>query len=130
MTKQDLRAFRRQSREIKQLKTQLIDLTNLSAPISNYNRTESPASDGSAVEIKVEKLIALSNRYEAALNAYAAERERIEIAFEILTPDERTVLRAYYFDNLSWEAVSEHIDISYRHVHRLHSHALQMLKEQ
>ena len=130
MTKQELRAFRRQSREIKQLKTQLIDLTNLSAPISNYIRTGSPVSDGSAVEIKVERLIALSNRYEAALNAYAAERERIEIAFEILTPDERTVLRAYYFDCLPWEAVAEHIDISYRHVHRLHSHALQMLKEQ
>ena len=130
MTKHELRAFRAKSREMKQLREQLADLLSLSAPTSEFKAVRGANDNGSAVERSVEKIIALTNRYEALLAAYALERERIEEAFEKLTPDERTVLRAYYFDNLSWEAVAEHIDISYRHVHRLHSHALQMLKEQ
>lgn len=131
MTKQELRAFRKQSREIKELRSHLKDITELYAPIAAYDRQRfGGETDGTATEQAVEKILSLQQRYEAKLNAYADERIRIERSFEVLTPDERAVMRAYYFDNLSWEAVAEHIDISYRHVHRLHSHALQMLKEQ
>ena len=80
------------------------------------------------MERAVEKILVLQSRYEDRLNAYVDERLRIEQSFEVLTPDERAVMRAYYFDGLSWERVAERLDISYRHVHRLHSAALIAIK--
>ena len=129
MTKQELRAFRKQSREIKELRSHLKDITELYAPIAAYDRQRfGGETDGTSTEQAVEKILALQQKYEAKLNAYIDERIRIEQSFEVLTPDERAVMRAYYFDSMSWEVVAERLDISYRHVHRLHAHALIQIK--
>ena len=129
MTKQELRAFRKQSREIKELRSHLQDITELYAPITAYDRQRfGGETDGTATEQAVEKILALQQKYEARLNAYIDERIRIEQSFDALTPDERAVMRAYYFDSMTWEVIAERLDISYRHVHRLHAHALIAIK--
>lgn len=130
MTKQELRAFRRQAREIRELRSHLKDIEELYAPVASYDRQRfgGGSDEGSNVERAVEKILVLQSRYEDRLNAYVDERLRIEQSFEVLTPDERAVMRAYYFDGLSWERVAERLDISYRHVHRLHSAALIAIK--
>ena len=131
MTKYELRVFRSRTLEIEELKYQLnYKLQELAAPKSNaYDKGRSGKADGSRPELAVEEYDKLRRYYDSILDAYAAERLRIETAFEVLTPEERTVLRVYYFDSLPWEAVADKTGISYRHVHRLHKSALEKLAE-
>lgn len=84
---------------------------------------------GSPVEEIVERLIALRERYQAALDAYTAEKLQIERAFEILTPNERAALRYYYFENLTWEQTAEKMDKSTRYILSLHKWALIKLRD-
>jgi len=59
---------------------------------------------------------------------YLADRIRIEKAFELLTPNERTAMRYYYFDRLTWEETAERMEKSTRYVLGLHKWALIKLK--
>ena len=131
MTKQELRAFRAQHREVTQIRATLDRLYDeIGAPASDpakesiVNRRRS----GSPVEKTVESYVTLEGFYKARLDAYASERCRIEKAIEILKPNERAVIRSYYLDHLTWEATAYLLDISYPHVHRLHKAALEKLE--
>ena len=131
MTKYELRLFRSRTLEIEELRYQLhFKLKELAEPKpAALDKTAPGTIDGSKTERAVEEYDKLQRYYEGILDAYAAERLRIEKAFELLTPDERAVLRDYYFDTMPWEAVAEKTGISYRHIHRLHKSALTKLAD-
>lgn len=100
------------------------------AKTSNFSGSNSAGkSDGSEVERIVERLIALETKYETMIADYAEERTVIEAAMQILKPNERAVIRLYYFDGNTWEKTADRLHYSYQHVHRLHASALQKLKE-
>lgn len=130
MTKHELRAFRGKANEIKQLEEQILILADVSPKASRFDKIlVDSGRTGSPVEEIVERLIVLRERYQAALDAYTAEKLLIERAFEILTPNERAALRYYYFENLTWEQTAEKMDKSVRYILSLHKWALIKLKE-
>ena len=95
---------------------------------SGSNGAGKSKSDGSEVEQIVERLIALETKYETMIFDYTEERTVIEAALKMLKPNERAVIRLYYFDCNTWEKTAERLHYSYQHVHRLHASALQKLK--
>ena len=131
MTKQDLRAFRSQSAEVRQIEEQLERMMKVAPQISQFDKVLVESDrEGSQVEQTVEKYLALRERYEDILNAYIDEKLRIERAFgECLTPNERAALRYYYFEGMTWEKTAEQIDKSTRYVLTLHKWALIKLKD-
>lgn len=130
MTKHELRAFRGKANEIKQLEEQILILADVSPKASRFDKIlVDSGRTGSPVEEIVERLIALRERYQAALDAYTAEKLQIERAFEILTPNERAALRYYYFENLTWEQTAEKMDKSTRYILSLHKWALIKLRD-
>lgn len=130
MTKHELRAFRSKANEIKQLEEQILMLADVSPKASRFDKIlVDSGRTGSPVEEIVERLIALRERYQTALDAYTAEKLQIERAFEILTPNERAALRYYYFENLTWEQTAEKMDKSTRYILSLHKWALIKLRD-
>ena len=130
MTKHELRAFRSKANEIKQLEEQILILSDVTPKASRFDKIlVDSGRTGSPVEEIVERLIALRERYQAALDAYTAEKLQIERAFEILTPNERAALRYYYFENLTWEQTAEKMDKSTRYILSLHKWALIKLRD-
>ena len=129
MTKQDLRDFRNKTTEVRQIEEQIELLSNLGPKISNFDKIlVDSGRGGSPVEQTVEKIIQLQERYEGILGEYLTEKIRIEKAFEVLTPNERTALRYYYFERLTWEQAAERMEKSTRYILSLHKWALIKLK--
>lgn len=55
---------------------------------------------------------------------------QIEQAIKVLEPRECLLVRLHYIDGLTWEQVAVAMDYSWRQVHRIHSTALEKLKEE
>jgi RNA polymerase sigma factor (sigma-70 family) len=53
----------------------------------------------------------------------------IEAAIEVLESRERTLIRLYYVEGLTWEEVCVSMSYSWRQIHNIHRKALEKLKE-
>ena len=53
----------------------------------------------------------------------------IEAAIKCLEPRERTLIRLYYLEGLTWEEVCVAMSYSWRQIHNIHAKALEKLKE-
>lgn len=53
----------------------------------------------------------------------------IEAAIECLEPRERTLIRLYYIEGLTWEEVCVSMSYSWRQIHYIHKGALEQLKD-
>lgn len=62
----------------------------------------------------------------AELNRALVEIER---AIECLEPRERTLIRLYYAEGLTWEEVCVVMNYSWRQIHYIHKKALEQLKD-
>lgn len=67
--------------------------------------------------------------YEGKVADLAEILKDIEEAIKPLRPKERTLLRLYYIEGLTWEQVCCELHYSWSHVHRQHKAALEHLKE-
>lgn len=74
---------------------------------------------------------AVMEQYRKMIDEYDDEAIRIECKMDLLTSDERAVIRFYYLDKdmKTWEKVSELTNFSIRHVFRLRKSALKKLKD-
>ena len=70
----------------------------------------------------------LQEFYRLRIAELQRELLAIEQAIAKLPEKERTILRDYYINGLSWEAVSDRNHYSISHVHRIHANALIALK--
>lgn len=70
----------------------------------------------------------LQDLYREKRESLAAELLEIERVIADLPEKERTILRDYYINGLSWEAVSDKNHYSVSHIHRIHANALILLK--
>ena len=125
-----LKAIRSQAKEMQLLLETITAMrATVGAKITNANGGIGGGQpDGTDTERTVEKIIALEQKYYHKLRTYADERELIENALAVLEPNERALIRLYYFDCLTWEDTAERLHYSYQHVHRLHASALIKLK--
>lgn len=128
--KKRLKHFRALAKETALISKSLTAMIETVGPkTSDFGRIKSTGkADGSEIERIVERLIALETKYEKMIDCYTEERTVIEAALKILKPNERAVIRLYYFDCNTWEQTAEQLHYSYQHVHRLHGSALQKLK--
>jgi RNA polymerase sigma factor (sigma-70 family) len=67
--------------------------------------------------------------YEQKAAELDKELIEIEDAIKCLEPRERTLVRLYYFEALTWEEVCVEMSYSWRQIHRIHAKVLAKLKE-
>ena len=131
MTKERLRNYSHLKEEREQLRQQLVELeAALYCPkIQHLNGMPSAPSKENAMELMVAQHLHLQKKYREKVEELATELMAIEAAIEMLKPTARMVLRYRYLDGLKWEEVCVKMNYSWMQIHRIHSQALQQLKE-
>ena len=81
------------------------------------------------MELMVAQHLHLQKNYREKVEELATELMAIEAAIEMLKPTARMVLRYRCLDGLKWEEVCVKMNYSWMQIHRIHSQALQQLKE-
>lgn len=131
MTKEQLRAYRDIKLERDQLKDMIEELEGrIYAPRAQQldtvpSDTHQPHSAVESAAIKHTELLA---RYEAKMAELDEALADIEAAIDTLSPRERTLIRLYYAQGLTWEEVCVEMNYSWRQIHRIHGAALAALK--
>lgn len=134
MTKERLRSYRHIRLEREKLKKSIKDLEAViyGPQIANYGgQPRGSALPSSLVEMTMDrhiKLLKVYKRKEESLADAMLEIERIIDACDTLEPRERTLIRLYYADGLTWEQVCVEMSYGWAQVHRIHSDALNKLK--
>ncbi len=131
MTRQRLRAYRDNKKEQEQLRQQLEAMEAALYAPRTTNLTGMPSGgghEGSAVEDAAIKHMELVECYRAQLLDLVAEQLEIENALASLDGSERMIMREYYINGLTWEAVCVKVGYSWRQTHRIHKRALRRLE--
>lgn len=131
MTKERLRGYRALTREKETLEHQIetVEAALYSPRIQRLKHTPSAPSPENAMEDLAAKHMELLDLYKAKLAELASEMLAIEQAIDSLPPTERTLLRLYYLDGMTWEEVCVGVGYSWMQTHRIHGRALEMLKD-
>lgn len=82
-----------------------------------------------AVEERMDQLSCLVRMYTAKEAELVCKLIEIEDAIKSLRPRESLLMRLHYIDGLTWENVAVAMGYSWRQVHRIHSDALERLKD-
>lgn len=136
MTKEETKAWLRSYRA-KKLEADHLDrlIQKLEAEIYNPKTTRfdkipgSTHGAGSPTERLAIKHVELLDKYRAMRDELVDGQRQIEEAIEGLEERERTLMRLYYMEGLTWEAVAVAINYSWRQTHNLHSDALDKLSD-
>lgn len=131
MTKEQLRAYRDIKLERDKLKGMIEELeVVLYGPRSQKldGMPRGGAVDDSRVEDVIIKRSEVLETYKAKEAELALAMLEIEQAIETLEPRERTLIRLYYAEGLTWEEVCVAMNYSWRQIHRIHGAALEALK--
>lgn len=132
MTRQKLRMYRDIREERDRLVRMIGDLEAVMYGPRSPKLDGMPTTHGEAgrpteaLAIKHQDLLDL---YEGKVADLAEILKDIEEAIKPLRPKERTVLRLYYIEGLTWEHVCCELHYSWSQVHRWHKAALKHLKE-
>lgn len=131
MTKEQLREYRDIKLERDKLKDLLDELEGSIYSFKSPRMDGMPGGNsqpGNPVESAAIKHQDLLARYEAKATALDEALAEIERAIDVLPPRERTLIRLYYAQGLTWEEVCVAMNYSWRQIHRIHSGALKALK--
>ncbi len=83
---------------------------------------------GSPTEEAVIRHADLVSQYRRKMGELAKVILTIEKAIDSLPPKERTLIRLYYVEGMTWEEVGAAMDYSWSQVHRIHGRALAALE--
>lgn len=131
MTKKRLKAYRAMKLELDGIASTLATLESVVYGPKGSRLDGMPRSgsgDGGPVERAAIKLTDLQEKYLDKAAALIEATEEVEDAIEILDERQRTLMRLYYIQGLSWEDVCGRMSYSWRQIHRIHSAALQALQ--
>ena len=131
MTKERLRKYRDLLKELEQIeqKVETLESALCSPKIQRITGMPSAPSGGNAKEDLAIKHLELLEYYQEKKASLMGEQLAIEMAIEALDYRDRTVLRLYYIEGLTWEQVCVLVNYSWRQVHNIHSAALMKLAE-
>lgn len=131
MTKERLRTYRDLSRELRHIerKVESLEASLYSPKIPKMSGMPAGGAGGNAMEDLAAKHLELLDHYKAKEAELAGEQLAIEQAIDALPYRERSLLRLYYIDGLTWEEVSVRMNYSWRQTHNIHSTALKQLKK-
>ena len=130
MTKDQLRAFRDIKRERDRLDAMLANIESIlysprPTKLSGMPRGGGPGKPTEDAAIRHADLL---NRYGEKVLELTKALAEVERAIECLEPRERTLIRLYYIEGLTWEEVCVSMSYSWKQIHRIHSKALETLK--
>ena len=92
-------------------------------PSSGTRNTEAPFAKC------IQKIIDLENEINAEIDRLVDLKKEIrDVINTAPTYEQRLVLKYRYIEFLKWEAVASKIDLSLKHVHRIHNEALKNIK--
>lgn len=132
MTKKRLKAYRAMKLELDGIASTLATLESVVYGPKGSRLDGMPRSgsgDGGPVERAAIKLTDLREKYMDKAAALIEATEEVEDAIESLDERQRTLMRLYYIQGLSWEDVCGRMSYSWRQIHRIHSAALQALQD-
>lgn len=133
MTKEKLKAYRGIKLERDRLAAMIDELeSTLYGPKAQRmdGMPRSGSRPGSAVEDAALRQADLLARYRQKVAEWSQALEEIEAAIETLEPRERTLIRLHYAQGLTWEEVCVAMSYSWRQIHRIHSRALEALRDE
>jgi len=131
VTKEQLRAYRDIRKERDDLKEMIEELEGRMYGPRAQQLDAVPSSNHqpiSTVEIAAINHADLLERYWVKVAELDEALAEIEAAIETLQPRERTLIRLYYAQGLTWEEVCVEMNYSWRQIHRIHGAALEALK--
>ena len=132
MTKERLKNYRYLQREKQQLlhllETLEAEKTALRSP--QLSVTPRRPAGGNQFDTLLERREDLLERYQAKIREMDTELTAIESEISGLTDSrERTILRLYYIEGLTWEQTSQQVGYSLQQTHRIHARALRKMGE-
>lgn len=131
MTKEQLKGYRAIKLERDKLAEMLEELEATMYSPKGQKLDGMPHSGsgiGSPTESLALKHADLRARYEKKVAELTTALSEIEAEIETLAPRERTLIRLHYAEGLTWEQVCVEMSYSWRQIHRLHSKALEALR--
>lgn len=132
MTKKQLKAYRDILEEKQQLEERLQELEATKYDPKTPTPGTGPGGSGGKSDptgSRVLQLDELARVYRQKIEQLTAAQLEVEKAIETLEPRERRLVRLYYLDGLTWEQVCVAMCYSWRQVHRIHSAALEKLRD-
>lgn len=132
MTKTELRAYRDIKLERDKLAKMLDELEQTMYGPRSPSLSGMPggrSKPGTPTEDAAIKKADLADRYKQKVIELTQALVEIENAIEHLEPRERTLIRLYYTEGLTWEEVCVTMSYSWRQIHRIHSKALEKLRD-
>ena len=133
MTKEKLKEYKHIKQERDNLATMIKELeaTMYSPRVTRLDGMPHGAGGNSSpIESMAAKHDELLQLYQEKVAELTAKLQTIEAAIEPLAPRERTLLRLYYINGLTWEQVCVAMNYGWTQVHRIHGRALQELKKE
>lgn len=133
MTKERLRKYRDQQRELSRVRQKIETLeAALFAPKAQRltGMPAGPSKSRNSTEDLADLHVELLDHYNALAAELAAEQLAIEQAIASLESVERDLMRCHYIDGLKWDEVCRCINYGWTQTHRIHARALQKLKEE
>ena len=127
--KRQLNSYKDLRAEHQQLLDELrqLEIAMSAPPGPNWDGMPRSPGTSNPVERMAIKHITLEQRYEAQLERLAAAQILIEDMIEGLEPTERRLARFRYIDGLTWDAVCDKMNYSWRQTHRIHGRMLDKL---
>lgn len=128
MTKEELKQIPTMAKRIQLKKEQLAELRELATCVPALNTNERVQSSvvNRSME-QVDKIIDYQQRIQAEqLELFCAKAEAYELISN-LAGNERIIMELRYISGKTWEEIAIEMDMSYRHVVRLHGIALRRL---
>lgn len=132
MTKEQLKEYKDTKKELDDLKQRREEVEASLYGVRSKQLDGMPKRGTNENDLKEKQIDAK----EKLLMLYKAKEKKlceilvvIESAIEKLDPRERQLIRMHYIDGMTWEQVCVKMCYSWRQVHRIHSKALQKLKE-
>ncbi len=133
ITKAELKRYIRLREQKEDLQKRIVELKMMAETISGiaYDgiKVQSPYS-GSAPEKYMERIAALSVRYEEKINEMTALAERIESEISVLPDEDQLLVRLRYFDGLHCSACARKLHVSESTFHRWHRDVLSKLRNE
>ena len=133
MTKDDLKNYEFLRREVIRLRERLEEIdsriSSPKIPVINGMPHAPLQSSTSAQEDMLIKAMELRELYYTKLQEMQKRLYEVEMSISDLEPISRVLLRYRYLDGKTWEEICEKLDYSWAQVHRLHTKALEQLKD-
>lgn len=128
MTKAQLRAYRDLAKERDSLWVTInaMEYGLTGVRMDGMPRSGKVSDPTGAQAVQHADVLALYRQKVAELDKMLLE---IEQAIECLEPRERTLVRLYYMEGLTWEEVCVEMSYSWRQIHRIHARVLGQLKD-